>query len=375
MPGGEFQEKVNTNNISLKSPFHEIEHYFEKSEIVFVNFECPIVKGSEIRKDKSSILGCSPQRISILKELHVNVACLANNHIHDYGQEGVRHTIEVFKNNNVYPLGVFSLSDNIKNYVTIERNSRKIGFIAFTSNEPWVRSILADSENYGCLFYSKKNIRDGIGALKNDCDLVIVSLHWGFERHEYPSPYQREMAYYCLDQGADIVIGHHPHLVHGYEVYKGKHIFYSLGNFFVSDFKYKDGNWHRYKIQNRYALLVEVDFKDRSHYFINLIPTYQQDDYQIRELINKENEMFFLHLNSISAKFNISKKKYKIFWLKYHFLIVGKAFTKSIRSIVRSRNWKLEDRLKGTIKLTFQLLIELIRRLLYIEPEKKRNYE
>lgn len=375
MPGGDFQQKVYERNINLRWPFQKIEHYFNKSDLVFTNFECPVTIGTNTREDKSSILGCSPQIVRFLKGLKFYVLCLANNHIHDYGQEGLINTLKVLKNENMYPLGLSSVHDNVKNYMKIEKNDKLIGFVAFSSDEPWVKSILADSENYGCVFYSRRNIRDGIRVLKRDCDLVIVSMHWGFERHEYPSPLQIEVARYCIDQGADIVIGHHPHLVQGYEIYKSKHIFYSLGNFFFSDFQYKDGGWNRYRGKNCFSLMVGLNLNECNSYSVSLIPTYQQNNYQIRELTTEEKDKYFLHFNSISAKIDMTKKSYKTFWIKYHFLVDSNYLITCIKSAFKVQRLKLKYRLKGIVELIYMLFVEIIKRLFYIEPEKKKLYK
>ena len=83
--------------------------------------------------------------------------------------------------------------------------------------------------------YDQAPLLNEISDLSSQCDYTVVYLHWGIEKDEYPQEYQRKLAYACIDAGADLVVGSHPHVLQGFETYKGKLIAYSLGNFLFSN--------------------------------------------------------------------------------------------------------------------------------------------
>ena len=132
---------------------------------------------------------------------------LANNHSMDYGAEGLKQTAQV-------------LTDN------------GIGYCGFT--EAWkaeIKGVRVTALGFTKWDHTVEQVTEAVAEARKDCDLLIVNVHWGWERQNQQCHDQMEMGRAAVDAGADLVIGTHPHVYQGIEKYKGKYIVYSLGNF------------------------------------------------------------------------------------------------------------------------------------------------
>jgi len=140
----------------------------------------------------------------------VEAVNIANNHAYDYLQQGFDDTVQTLENAGI---GYFGY-----HYQPIETvKGIRIGLLGY--------------EGWEATNKLKQQIKNDIKEMKQRTDLIIVSFHWGIERAHYPTPDQMDLGHYAVDQGADLVVGHHPHVLQGIEEYKGKYIVYSLGNF------------------------------------------------------------------------------------------------------------------------------------------------
>ena len=150
-----------------------------------------------------------PEYAKVLTLGNVDIVSFANNHTHDYGEQGYEDTIKALDDINMPHYGY-------TNYLIKEVNGIKIGFFGLL-------------DIYGERY---NEVKKAINYLnKNDCDLVIASMHWGIEYDLEQSKEQVKMGHYLIDNGVDLVIGHHPHILQGIEKYNDKYIIYSLGNF------------------------------------------------------------------------------------------------------------------------------------------------
>ena len=185
---------------------------FAADDITFVNLEGPLTSHPQTLVDKSFPMRGEPKYIDILKTASVEICNLSNNHIYDCGDVGFKDTVDLLKANNIKFCGE-GYSD------VIEVRGMKIGFLGYQGwyDEPTLREkVSADI----------KKMRDDEKA-----EVVIVEYHWGIERDYFGIDDQRTLAHFTIDSGADIVVGAHPHVVQGIEIYNGKPIAYSLGNF------------------------------------------------------------------------------------------------------------------------------------------------
>ena len=149
--------------------------------------------------------------MNILAAGSVEVVGMGNNHRLDYLEQGSADTVAALEEAGI----LYAYDDK---YCMFEAKSIRIGVV----------SVNEVSQGYAVEQY----IKDGIASLREQgADLVLASCHWGIEKDYYPEDYQRSLGQKCIDWGADLVIGHHPHVLQGVEEYQGKFIVYSLGNF------------------------------------------------------------------------------------------------------------------------------------------------
>ena len=191
--------------------FDGVRDVFERDDFTIVNLEC-VLSNSEARVDKTYNLKGKPEYVGIMSGSSVEACSLGNNHSRDYGEQSLKDTQTVLDESGI----VYGYNDHIGTYTTDE--GMTIGVVSAS-----LLSMSADYENY---------LYNGIQQLKEQgTDLIIASCHWGIEREYYPNDYQKSVAHELIDKGADLVIGHHPHVLQGVELYNGKIICYSLGNF------------------------------------------------------------------------------------------------------------------------------------------------
>lgn len=189
--------------------FKNVKPYFEKDDLTVVNLEGPLTTGGQRAQKQFAIKG-EPSYTEILKQGSIEAVSLANNHTSDYGNEGMKQTKDALTKANInYFIG------NKINYQEIK--GIKIALIGETG---WDKSK-----------GTKDRIKKRIQEAKAQADLVFIMFHWGIERENYPNDVQKELAYLSIDEGADLVLGSHPHVIQGIETYKGKDIIYSFGNF------------------------------------------------------------------------------------------------------------------------------------------------
>ncbi|GAF84522.1 unnamed protein product, partial [marine sediment metagenome] len=199
---------------SRVDPFENVKGLFPKHALIFGNLETVLSdRGNPL--EKRFPLRTNPGDVCYLKNAGLNIVNIANNHIMDYGEEGLFDTIDILKKNGIRFIGA---GRNIREAIGSEifkRNSLNIGFIGFTSI-----GITAQEKSSGCAPLSKKLMIECVSELRKQVDILVVSLHWGIEYVFYPAPEQQKLARVLIDNGADLIIGHHPHVIQGIEEYR-----------------------------------------------------------------------------------------------------------------------------------------------------------
>lgn len=190
--------------------FENVKSVFEEDDLTIVNFEGTLTD-STTREDKQFAFKADKSYAEILTDGFVEAANLANNHSKDYGEQSYNDTMDALDEAGITNFGYDRVA--IKKVKGI-----KVGLVG--------TYVLADG--LGVKDSMEKNIQN----LKDEgAQVIIASFHWGEEKAEYPNDVQVELAHAAIDAGADLVLGHHPHVLQGIEQYKGKNIVYSLGNF------------------------------------------------------------------------------------------------------------------------------------------------
>ena len=167
--------------------------------------------------------------IQILKELNVIGVTLANNHILDFGKESLMKTIEILKENNIQYCGAGLTKEE-----AIKPMTFKINDLVFdVYNYGWNIEGTKSAKSFKCGSAPRKQnvILKNIRKSNNFC---INIMHWGFEYSLFPQPMDVNLAHKMIDNGCDLILGHHPHVIQSHELYNNKDIFYSLGNFYFS---------------------------------------------------------------------------------------------------------------------------------------------
>ena len=222
---GIVEDVINTRGGAfLFAPFQPI---FLSADIVMGNLENPLSnKGDPIYKIGPNFRA-SPKMAKVLRKAGFTVLGVANNHIRDYGDLALIETLEHLQSEGLVAVGVGRNVYSAMKPAIVRIGELSVGIFAFTYRQESVAHLsqpgAADLDDPKCF--------DLVREFSSKVDAVIVSLHMDTEYSNYPAPYRIRMAHKFIDMGAEMVIGHHPHVPQGLEIYKGKLIAYSLGNF------------------------------------------------------------------------------------------------------------------------------------------------
>lgn len=203
----------------------------EEADLFMVNQEFPFSNRGTAALDKQYTFRLPPERVSILKEMGIDLVTLANNHALDFGTDSLMDTCEVLDEARIPFVGAGANLDQAKAMYTQTLGKYKVGFLGATRVIPTADWAASSSKPGMLSIYDPSVMIEEIKKGKETCDYLVVYVHWGVEKEEWPKDYQRQLGVQFLDAGADLVIGSHPHVLQGIEYYKGKPIVYSLGNF------------------------------------------------------------------------------------------------------------------------------------------------
>ncbi len=211
---------------------NELSSLLKKADYRVFNLEGPLCDCSYPIKKIGPLHRSSPKTVMGLKEIGIDLLTLANNHIMDQNEEGLKSTIETLENADIEWVGVGENSDNIKKSILIEKDEIRIGIFACAEHE----FSIATKKKSGANPFDPLYSFDDVSALKESADFVAVLYHGGKEYYRYPSPRLRSICRKFIDMGADLVITQHSHCIGCSETYKSGTIVYGQGNFlFDSD--------------------------------------------------------------------------------------------------------------------------------------------
>lgn len=216
------------------SPFEGVSDVTSKVDLLLINFENAATNsGDAIKGDVP--LKCDPAYVPLAKANNNTIAALANNHIFDYGVGGMEDTVKYLNESEITTMGVGKNASEAHQAVTQEINGRKITILNYMDSENFAEygyevMPYAKESSPGYSAYDSQDAKKQIGE-HNDSDLIVVYLHFGNEYNHSPNEVQEKISHELIDYGADVVIGSHPHVPQGIEMYNGKPIFYSLGDF------------------------------------------------------------------------------------------------------------------------------------------------
>jgi len=213
----------------LEYPFWKIKQELLKYDFIFANMESPITSRGEPVEDKPYVFRVKPDDAVCLRDLKIDAVSISNNHLMDYNNEGMEDTIKTLDRLNIRHTGGGRNLTEARRPAILKYGDTSIVILAYCNRPP--EDYYATDSKPGTSPLDLAMIREDIESYKLPNNIVVVSLHWGIEQTHQPLPAQVSEAHAILDAGADAIIGHHPHWPQGIELYHGKPVVYSLGNF------------------------------------------------------------------------------------------------------------------------------------------------
>ena len=350
-------------------PFSQIWKLLSGANLTFGNLESPFYNQGP-RMIKGMIFKAEPEAITGLKLAGFDILSLANNHVMDYGCDGLNSTICALKNAGVMYVGAGSNLKEARAPLFININGIRIACLARTA--VFVSSAsYAEKYKPGVASLDIEEIEENINMCQQQADIVLLLLHWGIEEYHYPSPKQKALSKDFLTAGADLILGHHPHVLQGVKVINNKFVSYSSGNFLFDDFtwSYKDKNGllhdniEKLSNDNRKAGVLRLMLSENGFDSYKFLPTFIHSDGVVREDMRGERMNEFALFTS-----RIQLTCYRLFWRVY-----------SIR-----REWILRVRpmMNGNIKWNnikkvrpyhIKYFLDRLRRSAKITTEKSSN--
>ncbi len=200
---------------------------FKNSDYVFVNLECAITESEAAIAKYGPNLKAPYETVEVLKQIGTDCVGLSNNHVFDYGKEGIRDTLRALDQNGIQYTGFGNdYEDSRRNFV-IDKNGEKIALIAVCEHE----YSYALENRMGSRPFDEYDTIEDIRKAKESCDRVIVIYHGGKEHCRFPSPRLHKLCRAMVRNGADLVLCQHSHCIGCYESYQSGHILYGQGNF------------------------------------------------------------------------------------------------------------------------------------------------
>ena len=228
----------------------ELVKYLSDTDYTVVNVEGCLFKGQG-SANKPLVHANPPECVDFLKKINGNIWNIANNHIMDCGREGLESTLQIAADNGIPTVGVGLNMEQAAKPVIIENDGADIGILSVTQEE----TPAATEDSEGVIQWDdKEKIAQMIADVKKTCRWCVMIVHAGPEFAALMPPAVRDIYKGYLDMGADVVIGHHPHVTMNYELVGDKVIFYSLGNFVF------DTDYQRLQKYTEYGVFVKLSF-------------------------------------------------------------------------------------------------------------------
>jgi poly-gamma-glutamate synthesis protein (capsule biosynthesis protein) len=266
-------------------PFKQVTSILKEGALVFGNLEAPLRSKEIHNRDPSSlIMRAIPEAVEGLKYAGFNVLSLANNHALEHGEEALFETIDILLQNSITPIGANSDISKAREPLILDIKGITIAFLAYC--------LVPDKTAYISI-RNPEDICSDAKKAKSRADILVVSLHWGSEYIEKPSPSQIRLAHQIIDSGADLILGHHPHVLQGVEEYHNGLVAYSLGNFVF------DLNCVK---ETRSTVILECELSEDGVVGYKLVPMHINDQYAPYPLQGEEGEVLLARLSRLSTE-------------------------------------------------------------------------
>jgi len=270
--------------------FAGVKPYMEGADLAFVNLEGPISDQGHRNTRKQFTFRARPALLDGLVSAGINMVSLANNHSLDYGWGALSDCIARLDAAGVSHAGAGADAPGAAAPAMLQTPAGTVAFIAVSE----ITASFAAGSHPGTYYTSGSN--DGlvanVSAAAQQADFVIVSLHWGKEYHPEVTSHQVSLGHRLIDAGADLVLGHHPHVIEGMEVYKDRLIVYSMGDFVFDHYSRATGE----------AFVLQVTMPQDGPPWGTITPVYLTDSHGIPAVVTgSEANRILSRLTSLSA--------------------------------------------------------------------------
>src|SRR5512133_20835 len=275
-------------------PFRAVAAELKTGDITIANLESPIARGGVEFTGKQFRFRADPELAEALRKSGINMVTLANNHTMDFGAPALMETLENLERAGIAWIGAGKNLAAARQMALYTIKGKKIAFLGYSLTQP--TEFFAGRSRAGTAPGFENYFIEDIRRARLAADYVIVSFHWGTEGRSDIQPYQRTVAHKAIDAGADVIIGHHPHVLRGVERYKAGIVFYSLGNFtFASKGRTADS-----------AALVRLRFDDgkREAELLPLDILHRRVGFQPQLATGRQAAGIIERLNMLSAPLN-----------------------------------------------------------------------
>lgn len=234
-------EKI--DRFGVEYPFQHVADILSSADIAFGNLECPLSeKGTKVIKPY--VFQAKPRSVECLVKAGLDIVSLANNHTMDCGRTGLVETMETLQRAGICWCGAGNTREQAEAATVLEVKGIKVAFVGFCDFLP-EGSFLRDDKPTIALA-SEERVRKAVAAARKKADVVVASFHWGVEFTSRPSERQMKLAHIAAKAGAHLVLGHHPHVLQGFEIISHPSspiphpalVAYSLGNFVFDQRRY-----------------------------------------------------------------------------------------------------------------------------------------
>jgi len=267
--------------------FSRIKAHLKASDIVCGNLEGIISPKNKTEKGiKSAIFWGDPECAEAMKDAGFNCVFLANNHTAQHGIDALKRTCTLLDKHKIKWTGFNSSKPETPIPAIFNVRGIRVGFLSYCDTQQYhLDTIILP-------LIDIDNIKHDVSKLKKECDIVVISLHWGDEFIEYPSPKQVQIAHEIIDAGVHLILGHHSHTMQGIERYKHGLIAYSLGTF-IKDL------WRK---ELRESVILSCELTKEGVKQIDIVPVIINESYQPELHAGQDCHKFLKRLDALSEK-------------------------------------------------------------------------
>ena len=270
-----------------------IEQEMVSADMTVINNEFPFSNRGTQHPDKQFTFRVDPKYVSMLQDMGVDVASLANNHALDFQIDALLDTFTTLDEAGIPYVGAGETKERAEEAIFIEAGGRTVGVLSASRVIPVGAWNIENRQPGLFCTYDSTRLVERIKEIEEQCDYVVVFVHWGIERNALPEEYQHNLAKQYIDAGADLVVGNHSHVPQGIEYYKGVPIVYCLGNFIFNP-----------DMVDTYALKAVWDTEGKTS--LQVIPV-DTKNYYTSELVDTEAQAFYDYLEGISFDVTIDE--------------------------------------------------------------------